>query len=171
MVSTPHTYDDDDAGFADDSDELLAILEAKTKNIKAFQDPILQHQFESLLGNEEELLSLDDLIAASKVRFGVAVRKGNHMEVAQLLRSVTDAVEKAIAVREKHREYVHLEQVLWLLQEIHDMHAQVVSNQDEVHELNRKLARLRMIPREDVPLQLRKTARALAEGRKMAKEK
>lgn len=176
MVETPFDFEFDDdededmPGFADETEMLAALLEAKAKDIKAFKDPILQYQYEELLQNEEELLSLDSLIAASKVRFGVAVRKGNHMEVAQLLRSITDGIEKAIAVREKHREYIHLEQVLWLLQEVNEMNNDIVSSQEEVQELNRRLSRLVMIPREDIPLEIRKTARALAEGRKLTQK-
>jgi hypothetical protein len=176
MEETPFDFEFDDdgddefEGFADEAEMLAALLESKTKEITAFKDPILQYQYEQLLGNEEELLSLDALIAASKVRFGVAVRQGNHMEVAQLLRSITDGIEKAIAVREKHREYIHLEQVLWLLQEVNQMNNDVVSDQEEVHELSRRLSRLVMIPREDIPLEIRKTARALAEGRKLTQK-
>lgn len=162
--------DDDNIGFADEAEMLNALLEAKAKDIKAFKDPILQYQYEELLKNEEELLSLDSLIAASKVRFGVAVRKGNHLEVAQLLRSITDGIEKAIAVREKHREYIHLEQVLWLMQEFNQISNDVVSDQEEVHEISRRLSRMIMIPREDIPLEIRKTARALAEGRKLTQK-
>jgi hypothetical protein len=169
-MSDEHTYEEDEPGFADEAEMLAALLEAKAKDIKAFKDPILQYQYEEFLKNEEELLSLDSLIAASKVRFGVAVRKGNHMEVAQLLRSITDGIEKAIAVREKHREYIHLEQALWLMQEFSNITSSVVSDQEEVHEINRRLARMVMIPREDIPLELRKTARALAEGRKLTQK-
>lgn len=161
-------HDEDETGFADDPDALEMMTDAVIREkIKAFQDPILQKQYEMFMEDENELLSLDAIIAASKVRFGVAVRKGKHIEVSQLLRSLTEAIEKAIEVREKQREYVHLEQALWLMQMNNEIVHQVVSNQDEARECTRRMSKLVLPSREDIPLDIRQTARALAEGRRL----
>lgn len=145
--------------------ELLRIMHSKIGKIKTFSDPLLQRQYEELMSNEEDLLSLDSVIAMGKVRLGVILRKGRGVDAAQMLRAVTDAVEHAILVRERQREYVHLEQVLWLVDKMFEIANDEVSNQEEVARIAQRFKRLRLLPRHEVPLEQKRQARALSEGR------
>jgi len=165
----PADPDEQEGELVGDNPELLdLIMQEKLGRVKTFSDPILQYQYEQFLTNEENLLSLDDVIAMGKTRLGVAMRKGKNTEVAHMMRSVTDAIEKAVYIRERHKEFVHLEQVLWLIDELFRIVEMEVTNQQEVNRIAERLSRLRLIARDDVPLEKKKLARALVDGRKDA---
>lgn len=150
-----------------DNPELLeVIMNEKLGTITVFKDPILQYQYEQLLNDEEKLLSLDDIIAMGKVRLNVAMRKAKNVEVAHLTRSIVDAVEKAVYIRERHKEFVHLEQLLVVLDMLFEIVSEEVSDQREVNKVAERLAKLRLPSRDDVPLEKKKLARALVEGKR-----
>ena len=151
-------------------EDLWQIVQEKIGKVtRVFKGPVLETQFQHLLASEDELLSLDREIAIMKIRFEtVAKRKGSRdAEIAAMLRSLTDAVDYAYSVREKRRQYVHLEQLMWVLQHVYEIAEDEVTSQHELREFARRLSLLQLPKRENIPVAVKAMAHALAEGRRL----
>ena len=152
-----------------DLDDELASFEMQERlerMQRAFKDPVYQRQFETLMSDEEELLSLDSVIAMAKVRYGHVIRQdAKSMEIASMLRGITEAIDKAVQLRERHQEYIHLEQLLWIMQKFNEIAEDEVRDQETVRRINKRTSMLQLPRRDQIPIETKATARALAEGR------
>lgn len=152
----------------DFEDELADFMmqEKLDRMNQAFKDPVYQRQYERLLGDEEELLSLDSVIAMAKVRYSHTIRQNTkNMEVAGLLRGITEAIDRAVQLRERHQEYIHLEQLLWTMQKIGEIVEDEVKEQETARRINKRMGMIQLPRRDQIPIETKATARALAEGR------
>lgn len=145
---------------------LFEIQEKKEKLSDMFRDPVLQARYEAILSNEEELLSLDREIAATKVRFHHALRQENQGHfTSNMLRSLTDAIERAVETREKQQEFIHIEQLLYAMQTLQEIVDDEVRDQNISNRIAKRISQMQLPRRDQIPIEMKATARALAEGR------